>query len=129
MTEGLNEQTDPTGIADGDDLTRAVRRLADHVKGLRGEVVHERQERHRDRRKDWLAVLLVIAAVVVGAGIAIAWNRHDIARSERQWCGTLTILTQPTPAPTSDRGRDSLRELIRLRDSFGCEPMAEPASG
>lgn len=99
--------------------------LAERVADLTA-VAHLVDRRLR-RRTWWFAGIL--AAIIAVGGTTVIWNRVDIQRSNKQWCGMLSILTQPNPPPTSDRGRDSLRELVRLRDSFGCEPMTDPASG
>lgn len=107
------------------ELTAAVRDLEASIQGLRDEVHGERLERRKDRRWLWATIAVII---LVGA-TTMLWNRYSINESQRQWCGVLSVLTDPNPPPTTARGRDSLRELIRLRDSFGCKPMSDPASG
>lgn len=104
-------------------LSDTVERLATVVEGLGAEV--GKANRIAKSNRSWIRLILVTFIVGALAFIgAVGWNRHDIDRSNRQWCGTLNILTDPQPAPTTDRGRDSLRELTRLRDSFGCRGIS-----
>lgn len=113
-----------------DQLNAQVDLLVSEVHGLREEVAEQNEiayaaQRTANSSRAWLKA--VVAAFLIGAlafAGAVGWNRHDIDRSNRQWCGALNILTDPKPAPTTDRGRDSLRELTRLRDSFGCQGIS-----
>jgi hypothetical protein len=110
-----------------DQLNAQVDLLVSEVHGLRDEVAEQNQialSAQRSAKSSRVWVQVVAAAFLVGVlafAAAVIWNRHDISRSNRQWCGTLNILTDPHPTPTTDRGRDSLRELTQLRDSFGCQ--------
>ena len=40
--------------------------------------------------------------------------------ADRGWCGVMDTLDQPSPAPTSVRGRQAQEQIHRLREQLGC---------
>jgi hypothetical protein len=108
--QGETGETGKQGIQGLPGLITGVNELVAEAQALRGEV-------HRRTIEFWLTLL----AIILIGGIIVTWNRFDIDRSQQQWCGTLAVLTDPTAAqPTTERGKESLRELTRLHDEFGC---------
>jgi len=84
-------------------------------------------------RQRW-AVTVLVAIWCLGAGANLLFTTHAVNTSQHRWCATLALLTSQPPARAHAPGpgataaqKDAYRtwifygDLIRLRDSYGCE--------
>lgn len=78
-------------------------------------------------RAAWSFVILA-ALIFCAATINLLWTAHEVNSSNHRWCATLVLLTaRPVPSPTSPSSNPSrenayvfYRNLLDLRDRFGC---------
>ncbi|MEU9839749.1 hypothetical protein AB0C69_11065 [Actinomadura sp. NPDC048032] len=69
----------------------------------------------------WWSVAIVTVSALLVAGACVFYTNQQQRQSDRRWCELLTTLDQPTPAPTTARGREIQRQIHRLRLDLGCE--------
>jgi len=76
-------------------------------------------------RRDLVRKLAVVFLSMLLMGMISIGTSYAIVRYfERQWCDTLTTLTdgytQPASTPPSDRAKRLAADLIELRRRYGC---------
>jgi hypothetical protein len=102
-------------------LNVSVDKLTTHVEELRDEVHGEREERQRQSSRvvRWVVLALVVLMLVGASTVSGAY--YLIVQNNHKWCGTLQIITAPSPQPTTARGRQTAEELRKLAERFGCD--------
>jgi cell division protein FtsL len=82
-------------------------------------------------RARWAVLMVLVAAVLVGAG-NVAYTsyvqrqtdvRQEHARREadQRWCALMAKLDQPEQPATTERGRAIQQQIHQLRRDLGCE--------
>lgn len=69
----------------------------------------------------WWSLLVVFATAVLVGAACIAYTQHVQRESDHRWCALLDSLDQPSPPPSTDRGREIQRQISQLRHDLGCE--------
>lgn len=83
----------------------------------------EQRVKERDRLL-FRRLLAVFLSMLLMGVISIGTSYAIVRYFERQWCDTLTTLTegytQPAATPPSDRAQRLAADLIELRRRYGC---------
>jgi hypothetical protein len=74
-----------------------------------------------------VALLIMLTGAVAGSFALSEWT---VARSQRQWCETLTLITSvPVPAPADPAANPSregqyrlYEDFLQVQRRFGCHP-------
>lgn len=70
-------------------------------------------------RGRWALIMFAVMFVGLAAG-GLAYVAHVQQTADHRWCSLLNTLASPDPPPTTDRGRQVLRQTDQLRRDLGC---------
>ncbi|SCL43387.1 hypothetical protein GA0074692_6856 [Micromonospora pallida] len=77
---------------------------------------------HRRPVPLWYALLAILVSTLAVAGTGIWYTHHAQEEADHRWCELLTVLSDRSPPPETDRGRRIAQEIGELRSSLGCPP-------
>lgn len=75
---------------------------------------------HRRPVPLWYVLLAVLVSVLAVSGAGLWYTHHAQQAADRRWCELLTVLSDGSPPPETDRGRQIADEVSALRAQFGC---------
>lgn len=68
----------------------------------------------------WITLLVTLVVIVAAVVANAAYTNRVDTQSDRDWCRLLATLDQPSPEPTTERGRKVIDEVHKLREKKGC---------
>lgn len=76
----------------------------------------------------WYAILSLVVACVVIAGVSVQYANYVDRKSNQRWCDLLSTLDDAykSSPPQSPAGEKVAADIARLRKDFGCGTQRNP---